>query len=81
MVNLSTIPDKADVYMDKSFIGNTPMAALRIKTGKHLLRIEKKGYVVWEKQIQVFSFNEHNVVVELEKPPIDDAPPAQNPPN
>jgi hypothetical protein len=80
-INLSTIPDKADIYLDKSFIGNTPMSSLRIKTGKHLLTIEKKGHVTWEKQIQIFPFNEQNVLAELEILHVDPAPPLQNPPN
>lgn len=65
-ITLVSVPDKADVYFDKTFIGNTPLETLRIKKGKHLLRIEKKHYVPWEKKINIFPYNEHKVFVELE---------------
>ena len=44
-VRVSTVPDKARVYLDSHFVGYSPMQLTFHRRGMHRIRIAKKGYV------------------------------------
>jgi hypothetical protein len=65
---LASVPDGADVYVDDSFVGNTP-ATLKLPAGKHTVKVSQSGYAAWTKEISVFAGSEVNMKATLEKNP------------
>jgi hypothetical protein len=49
-VNVTTSPDGAEVYVDDQFYGNSP-ATLKLKPGKHMIRVKMSGYQDWSREI------------------------------
>jgi len=66
LVNLTSVPDGADVYVDDAFVGNAP-AALKLPAGKHTVRVSQNGYGAWTKEISVFPGSEVSMKATLEK--------------
>jgi len=52
IVQLQSTPDGAEVYLDGEYVGNVP-AKLKLKAGKHSVRLELKGYKTWAKDLMV----------------------------
>lgn len=65
---LTSVPDGADVYVDDSFVGNTP-ATLNLPAGKHAVKVSQSGYAAWTKEVSVFAGSEVNMKATLEKNP------------
>jgi hypothetical protein len=51
-VSVKSSPDGADIILDGKFAGSTP-STLRVKAGDHTIRVELKGFNVWEKSLTV----------------------------
>lgn len=43
-LNVVSLPDKARVYVDNSFKGETPFSMAEIAPGEHRIRVEKQGF-------------------------------------
>ena len=43
-LTINTIPEKVDVFLDGSLIGNTPILGQRILSGNHIFEIRKDGF-------------------------------------
>lgn len=54
MVNAKSIPDSASVYIDGKLVTATNNTISGVEPGKHTLKIVRKGYVDWSKDIEVF---------------------------
>lgn len=54
MVSAKSIPETANVYLDGELLTATNDTIPGIKPGKHELRISKKGFIEWSKEIEVF---------------------------
>ncbi|GIW69770.1 MAG: hypothetical protein KatS3mg101_0517 [Patescibacteria group bacterium] len=54
MVSAKSIPDGASVYLDGKLVTATDDTLSGIKPGKHKLTIEKKGFVPWSKEIEIY---------------------------
>lgn len=54
MVSVKSIPEGASVYLDAKLITATNDTISSIAPGAHTIRIVKKGYVEWHKQIEIF---------------------------
>ena len=54
MVSTKSLPESASVYLDGKLITATNDTISSIEPGKHLLKISKKGFVDWQKEIEVF---------------------------
>ena len=52
IVLLYSVPDSAEVWVDGSFIGNTP-AKLSLSPGKHKIKVSIEGREDWEREIEV----------------------------
>ena len=65
-VNLTTNPDGADIYVDDQFYGNSP-AVLKLKPGKHAIRVKTAGYKEWSREISTDSGAELHLSAMLEK--------------
>jgi hypothetical protein len=65
-VNVTSLPDGADVYADGALIGNCP-ATLKLSPGKHVVRVSLDGYKDWSRYITVQSGSEVRLTATLEK--------------
>ncbi len=65
-VSLTTNPDGAEVYVDDQFYGNSP-ATLRLKPGKHTIRVKASGYKDWSREISTDVGAEARLTAVLER--------------
>jgi TonB family protein len=72
-VSLTTNPDGADVYVDAQFNGNSP-ATLKLKPGKHTIRVSMTGYSDWTRDISTDSGSSVNLKATLYTSQVLDAP-------
>lgn len=54
MINAKSIPESANVYLNGKLVTATNDNLPGIEPGMHTLKIAKKGYVEWEKEVEVF---------------------------
>lgn len=54
MVSAKSVPDGASVYLDGKLVTATDDTLSGIEPGKHKLTIEKKGFVPWTKEIEIY---------------------------
>jgi PEGA domain len=66
MIALVSTPAGADVTVDDAFLGNAP-AKLRLKPGKHTIKVTMAGYKDWSREMTVMSGSEVNLSATLEK--------------
>jgi hypothetical protein len=74
-MTVASTPDKAKVFLDGRYKGDTPLTLSDLAVGRYILSIEKEGYRVWEKEIVVREGITTSVEAALD--PI--APPAVKP--
>jgi hypothetical protein len=63
-LQVSSIPDNADIEIDGNFVGNTT-STVSIAAGAHQIVMKKSGYKPWERKILVTS-GQVKVHAELE---------------
>lgn len=51
LVQLSSMPDSAEVYIDNAFVGNTP-AVLKLVPGKHTIKLTSSGFKDWSRELE-----------------------------
>jgi hypothetical protein len=66
MIALVSTPIGADVTIDDAFVGNSP-AKLKLKAGKHTIKVTMAGYKDWSRDMTVMSGSEVNLTATLEK--------------
>ena len=66
MIALVSTPVGADVNVDNAFIGNAP-ATLKLKPGKHTIKVVMAGYKDWLREITVMQGSQVNLTATLEK--------------
>ncbi|MBZ5493406.1 MAG: PEGA domain-containing protein [Acidobacteriia bacterium] len=66
MIALVSTPVGAEVSVDDAFVGNAP-AKLRLKPGKHMIKVTMVGYKDWGREMTVMSGSEVNLTATLEK--------------
>jgi serine protease Do len=52
VVNVTSDPSGADIYVDGAFVGNTP-SVLHLSAGTHTVKIQSAGKQPWERQLEV----------------------------
>jgi S1-C subfamily serine protease len=52
VVNVTSDPAGADIYVDGAFVGNTP-SVLHLSAGTHAIKIQSTGKKAWERQMEV----------------------------
>jgi PEGA domain len=62
-VHVSSSPIGADINVDGKFVGSTP-SILQLAPGDHVIRVEKSGFVAWQKSLHVVP-GDVNVVATL----------------
>lgn len=65
-VSLASDPGGAEVYVDDAFVGKTPFT-LRLKPGRHYVRMFVKDHKNWSQQITVEAGSEAHFTATLEK--------------
>jgi hypothetical protein len=65
-VPVASIPDGADITVDRKFMGSTP-STLRLTPGDHTISIEKSGFKPWQKTITLTAGASPTISVTLEK--------------
>lgn len=65
-VSVTTNPDGADVYVDGQFNGNSP-ATLKLKPGKHTIRVSMTGYSEWTREISTDAGSSVHLTATLQK--------------
>lgn len=74
LISVSTVPRGADVLVDGAHAGErTPAVVGNLAPGEHLLRLEKPGYLPWEKRLVVksrFTTFAHDVLLYLDEEPV-----------
>lgn len=65
-VSITTNPDGAEVYADDQFYGNSP-AMLKLKPGKHTIRIKMAGYKEWQREMSTEAGSDAHLSATLEK--------------
>jgi hypothetical protein len=63
---LQSDPSSAEVYVDGSYVGNTP-ATLKLKSGQHTIRVALNGYKEWTRELTVQEGSEAHLNAGLEK--------------
>ncbi|MCK5707332.1 MAG: PEGA domain-containing protein [Candidatus Aureabacteria bacterium] len=65
-ISFTSIP-QAEVYLNKDFIGMTPIEKLKVLEGKSTIEIKKEGYKSWIKEIRIMPDSHVPVEVTLDK--------------
>lgn len=65
-VNIGSIPDGCEVFIDGAYVGNTP-ATLKLSEGMHKLELKAQGFKVWQRSIRVLSDSSTQMKVRLER--------------
>jgi hypothetical protein len=63
---LQSNPPSAEVFVDGSFIGNTP-ATLKLKPGQHTVRVALDGYKEWSRDLTVQEGSDAHLQANLQK--------------
>jgi len=66
MIALVSNPVGAEVTIDDAFVGNAP-AKLKLKAGKHTIKVTMTGYKDWSREMTVMSGSEVNLSANLDK--------------
>ena len=66
LLNLSTNPSGASVYVDGSYIGTSYISGYNIEQGNHTIKVVKDGYDIYEKRYS-FDGNSSPITVNLKK--------------
>lgn len=66
LIALVSTPEGAEVTVDDAFLGNAP-AKLRLKPGKHTIKVTMAGYKDWSREMTVLAGSEVNLTASLEK--------------
>lgn len=55
LLDVSSTPTGADIYIDEGFFGRTPATAIILVPGDHKLVIKKSGFVDWKRKFNLLS--------------------------
>jgi hypothetical protein len=66
LIALVSTPAGADVNVDDAFVGNAP-ASLKLKPGKHTIKITMAGYKDWSREMTVLAGSQVSLTATMEK--------------
>lgn len=64
---ISSNPEKAEVFLDDTYIGVTPLKVENIFAGGHSLAFMKPGYHLYKKTYAVYPATDREIIAELEE--------------
>lgn len=65
-LSLTSVPDEAEVRVNKRSIGKTPLARINLGIGKQILEVRKTGFISKEVSVVVFPGRAHDLKVSLQ---------------
>lgn len=65
MLMLKVAEEGANVYLDDSLRGVTPIGVVELASGPHRLRVTKKGFVDWAKEVEISPEETQTVEITL----------------
>jgi hypothetical protein len=65
-IYVSSSPSNANVYLDGTYKGTTPMTISGVSQGSHFLEIEKAGYHEWSSSVKVVSGQQSHISATLD---------------
>ncbi|MCX7945291.1 MAG: PEGA domain-containing protein [Deltaproteobacteria bacterium] len=68
-INIQSEPKGAEVYLNGTYMGNTPLALKNIDAGEHVIKVTKAGYVDAETTITLNPKENRNIKIILEETP------------
>lgn len=68
-INIYSEPADVQVFIDNTFMGNTPMSLKKVAEGEHEIRLVKENYKEWNRKVVVRSFQPTDVKATLEISP------------
>ncbi|MBI5394753.1 MAG: PEGA domain-containing protein [Verrucomicrobia bacterium] len=66
-IKVTSVPDKAKVHLDGSFVGESPQSIQNVLAGKHKVRLELEGYEPFEQEVEVKGKEEYVVNATLQE--------------
>ena len=66
-IKVTSAPDKAKVFLDGSYKGDSPQSIQNILAGKHKVRVEMEGYEPFEQEVEVSGHDEYHVNATLQE--------------
>lgn len=75
-VAVNTTPEGAEVSVDGSFYGNSPVT-LKLKPGKHTVKVQMSGYKEWSREVSTDAGTEARLNATLEKVEAAETKPAE----
>ncbi|MBI5818821.1 MAG: PEGA domain-containing protein [Verrucomicrobia bacterium] len=66
-IKVISTPEKAKVYLDGSYVGESPQSIQNVLAGKHQVRVELDGYELFEQEADVKSMTEFTVDAPLKE--------------
>ena len=74
-LEIKTQPEEGiTVYVDRKKVGVTPLKPLKLRSGRHYIRFEKKGFDRWHRYIMI-----ENASTSLLEPVMERTPPGKSP--
>jgi hypothetical protein len=70
-VDIYSQPDQARIFVDGVYHGRTPEALDRLRVGYRTIRLEKEGYLPWERRVYVRPRETRQLDVFLEPTPLE----------
>ncbi|MBU4603185.1 PEGA domain-containing protein [bacterium] len=64
---ISSTPEKAEAFLDDTYIGDTPLKVEKILAGMHRLVFMKPGYHLYEKPFAIYPAEDHEIIATLEE--------------
>ncbi len=64
---ITSIPEKAETFLDDTYIGVTPLKVDKILAGAHSLAFMKPGYHLYKKTFPIYHGTDREIIAELEE--------------
>jgi hypothetical protein len=68
-ISVRSVPERAEVYIDGNFVGNTPLRDFRLAPGVHQIEVRHSGFATWRRELTVQAGTPVAVDANLERAP------------
>lgn len=66
-VDIRSVPEGGEVYLDGEFVGTTPLRDFRLAPGVHQIEVRRSGFAPWRLELTVQAGTPVTVQAELER--------------
>ena len=75
LLRISSEPPGAEISIDGKYAGSTPVEAMKESVGSHVITLKKRGFVLWERTIDLVAGDSRRIDAELDAEPLDPSKP------